>query len=187
MASQNEARVRVSIVENALGGGPVNWAGVHTTQPQSVWIQALDGAVGTMTNVVVSAPGYAPITIAVQVDPSGFVIGSPGADFATNTGAQNTQVALYAMHLQPGTLEAYSAGEVRGGLVVPLQVTSSNPAVGTITPQTVSAQNTGDGVFSNGGSAGFTIFDPKNSIVPEAARAAALRRAYTECGPTDSK
>ena len=162
VASQNEARVRVSSVENALGNGPVNRVGVSTNQPQSVWIQALDGAVGTTTNVVVSAPGYSSITIAVQVDPSGFVIGSPGADFATNTGATNTQVALYAMHLQPGTLEAYSIGEVRGGLVVPVQVTSSNPAVGTITPQTVSAQNTADGVLSNGGSAGVTAFDPNN-------------------------
>jgi hypothetical protein len=91
----------------------------------------------------------------VTVDPSGFVTTS--TDFLTTTTSSNEPVTIVAARLEPGTGRYLETQEVRGGITVQIPVTSSVPAVGTITTSPVFAQAVADGGVSN---AAVTEFDP---------------------------
>jgi hypothetical protein len=100
-----------------------------------------------------SAPGYATATATVTLSPSGFV--TFNGDFTTNSFALNTTLTILGAVLSPGTLTYAGSQPVRGGLTVNVPVTSSNPAVGTITTSPV--------VFTGGMSSQSTSFDPAGS------------------------
>lgn len=121
----------MSSSETAPGAGMIFVPNVSTTGANYFAVQGL--AEGGATTLTVSAPGYAPLTYTVEVDPSGFVIYQPSSDFTTNAIAANTAVRISAVRLVRGTNAYANYQEVRGGLTVPVPVTSSNTAVGVIT------------------------------------------------------
>ena len=92
------------------------------------YLQALAGT-GTV-DFEATAPGYAPDTSTVTLNPSGFVLNAN--NFSTNTFAANTQIRVDAVLLNPLNLRWVSTQELRGGLNASVTVTSSNTAVGTI-------------------------------------------------------
>jgi hypothetical protein len=125
---------RVSNSATVLGGTTIVLAGVASTTARPVFLQGL--LQGT-TQVTVSAPGYATNTQTITVDPSGFIINGPSA-INTNTFATNTNVQITAARLLPGTLAFQENETVRAGLTVPVTISSSNAAVGIITPNPLS-------------------------------------------------
>jgi hypothetical protein len=141
----NEAVALVSKTETVQGAKTITYENVATIGANYFAVQGL--AEGQGTTLTVSAPGYSPLVYTVEVDPSGFVMYQPGANFATTPFSANTTINLTAMRLVRGTNAYGSYQEVRGGLTVPVPVTSSNTAVGVITvsPVNVSAtQNNSD-------------------------------------------
>src|SRR5262249_33617773 len=101
-----------------------------------------------------SASGLGSSDNTVTLQPSGFVLSGPlgiGADFLTTTGAANADLTIMSALLDPaGNFQAEQA--VRGGLTVNVNVSSSNPSIGTITASPVT--------FSGGVGAAVTQFDP---------------------------
>ncbi len=153
----NEAVALVSASETGQGQKTIVFAGISGANQFRYF--ALQGLVqGQATTVTISAPGFAPLTYTVETDPSGFVIYQPPGDISTNAFATNTTINLSAVRLVRGTLAYGSFQEVRGGLTVPVTVTSSDTNVGVITvsPVDVSAtQNNNDSDFD-----ATTAFDP---------------------------
>lgn len=130
------------------------------------FLQALDSA-GTV-QYTVSAPGYVTRTATVSLVPSGFIVqclppgyveacresfATPGFidGFTTTTISPNTAVMVYAVFLDPATLKASGIETLRGGLSdFAVEVTSSNPAVGTVTTPSLtfkSAYSQGEAEF----------------------------------------
>ena len=128
------AIARVSDVATVLGGTTVVLANVGNTTSRTVFLQGL--LQGT-TQVTVSAPGYATSTQTITVDPSGFIINSPGL-INTTTFSANTNVQITAARFLPGTLTWQENEAVRAGLTVSVSLSSSNAAVGVITPNPLS-------------------------------------------------
>ena len=91
------------------------------------------------TTLSVSAAGYTSATGNVTVKPSGFVLYYSNNTLSTTTTSSPSNVYVYPAILNPGTRTVYTLGaEVSPGVassVTPLSVsvTSSSPAVGTIT------------------------------------------------------
>ena len=121
---------RLSDTATVLGGTTIVFPGVANATPRTLFLQGL--LQGT-TQVTVAAPGYATSTQTITVDPSGFIINSPSA-INTTTFSANTNVQIAAARLLPGTLAFQENETVRAGLTVPVTVTSSNAAIGVITP-----------------------------------------------------
>ncbi|MCK6372451.1 MAG: hypothetical protein L6Q83_14205, partial [Gammaproteobacteria bacterium] len=139
--------VAVTAVETAAGGASAAIANVANTNSRSFWLQGLQA--GQSAQVRFSAPGYNDATVAVEVDPSGFVFASWVNDFTTTSLASNTSLTIEAVRLSrdTGAVQDTSYQRVRGGLPAPVLVTveSANPAVGTVTP---SPQSFAAGVHS---------------------------------------
>jgi hypothetical protein len=114
---------------SVAGGTSVTFTNVTGTFVGQLYVQGR--AVGT-TTLTVEAAGYNDGTSQVTIDPSGFVLNMN--DITTNTFAANTTVRIDAARLNPATLAWVTTQELRGGLAanVPVPVTSSNTAVGTI-------------------------------------------------------
>ena len=96
-------------------------------------IYAQGQSVGT-TTFSISAPGYTAGSVAVTVNPSGFVFdGSPA--ITTTTYALPTTESVYTAVLTPGTLAVQTLGlQLNPNLAnINLPVTSSNTKVGTVT------------------------------------------------------
>lgn len=148
--------VIVSRIETQAGGDVVATGNVSNTTLQQFWIQALGTGQGTTNTVTFSAPGYESLVVTVTIDPSAFVLRNQ--DFTTNTSASPTTLTLWAIRLNPTTLAYAEDQEVRGGIIVPVSVTSSNPAVGVITTSPIQAQATANGSHIN--QVGQTTFDP---------------------------
>jgi hypothetical protein len=153
VTSDNSSRARVANTETDLGTVAASIAGVDSTGYRFAWIHGI--GVGVPATVTFSAPGYQSTSIAVAVDPSGFVTTTP--DFLTTTTSSNESITIVAARLEPGTGRYVETQEVRGGLTVQVPVTSSAPGVGTITTSPVFAQAVADGAVS---SAAITEFDP---------------------------
>jgi hypothetical protein len=128
------AIARVSDSATVLGGTTVVLPNVANTTIRTVFLQGL--LQGT-TQVTLSAPGYATSTQTITVDPSGFIIDSPGL-INTTTFTANTTLRITASRLQPGTLAWQETEAVRAGLTVPVSLTSSNATVGIVTPNLLS-------------------------------------------------
>lgn len=148
IVSNDAAKVKFSTSAIAEGSGSItlNVEGGRTTT-QDFYVQGLASA-GSV-NYSATASGYGSATGTVTLTPSGFVVAGPfgtGADFFTTSGAENSDLTVYAARLTPA--RAYVEPQpVRGGLSVNVQVTSSNPSVGTITTSPV---NFTGGISSRG-------------------------------------
>jgi hypothetical protein len=145
----------VSTSETAQGAGTITFENLSGMWAYFV-VQGL--AQGQATTLTVSAPGYAPLTYAVEVDPSGFVFFQPFGDFTTDAFAANTYLGIQSARLVRGTNAYASQQEVRGGLTVPVSVTSSNTGIGIISVTPLQMQAVADSVSN---SAGYTEFDPQ--------------------------
>jgi hypothetical protein len=99
----------------------------------------------------VQAPGYNDGLSDVTTQPSGFIINSPG-DFTTTVGAGNRTIQIGSARLDPTTKNFVQLQEIRGGLSVPVSVTSGTPGVGTITTSPVT--------LGSGSATVNTQFDP---------------------------
>jgi hypothetical protein len=94
-------------------------------------------ATGT-TTITLSAPGYQSSMITVTVDPSGFVIYSPG-NFSTTTTSADTSITLAPAILSPGVLTVLGYAELNPGLgTVNVPVGSTSPQIGTVSPTSLS-------------------------------------------------
>lgn len=103
------------------------------------------------TSLTISAPGYETMVKAITVDPSGFVIYSPG-NITTNTTAGNTELNIRPAKLNPVNFTYTTAQNLRGGLSVSVDVVSSNAGVGVITASPL--------IFDSNTSSAKTQFDP---------------------------
>jgi hypothetical protein len=130
------------------GGETVTFTNVTSTNVGTIYVQGR--SIGA-ANLVAEGAGYATATTTVDVEPSGFIINSPGS-FTTSSGAANTAIQITPARLNPVTLNWAGNQAVRGGLTVNVPVTSSNPAIGTLTPGTL--------VFGPSATFANTSFDP---------------------------
>ena len=147
-----EGITSITKVQTAAGSNTVTFTGVTSTFVGNIWVQGL--ALGS-AQLRATAANYNLGTANVTVTPSGFQIWAPGIvqSFTTNTFAPNTGITLASWRLA-SNLSASAEQEVRGGLTVNIPVTSSLPAVGTITSSPV--------VFAGGtGTRKSTGFDPQ--------------------------
>jgi hypothetical protein len=119
------------------------------------YLQAL-GDSGTATYTA-SAPGYSPRTGTMTMAPSGVIIAGPlgfGFPMPTNLNAGPQQVSLFTARLGPNNAPV-EAQALAGGLSLSVQLTNSNPAVGTVvSPATIA------GGFGTEGNPAQTPFTP---------------------------
>ncbi|HKE42925.1 MAG TPA: Calx-beta domain-containing protein [Steroidobacteraceae bacterium] len=141
---------RLSDTATVLGGATVVFPNVTTTAARTLTVQ---GLLQGSTTLTISAPGYTTVNTTVTVDPSGFIINSPGA-INTNTFATNTGMTITPARLTPGSLTFAANQAVRAGLAAPVSVavTSSDPNVGSITVSPVT--------FAANATTASTAFDP---------------------------
>ncbi len=138
--SDDPARLLFSLNRLAAGSGsvtvPVNAGSEYPAQP--VYYQAL-AATGTSTYSV-TAPGYKKTTGTVNLTPSGLAFSEPSgyltSTFATTLQEGEQQLGVRPIQLAAGTLNFAGYQELRGGLVLPVELKSSDPLVGTV-PATV--------------------------------------------------
>jgi hypothetical protein len=130
VTSNDTSKVTLSTSPIAVGAGSLSFTNTSTTSAFAYYIQG--HATGT-TTLTLSAPGYSNATVNVTVDPSGFVIYSPG-NFSTTTFSTATSLTLAPAILTPGSLTVLGYATLSPGVGSPsITVTSSNPAVGTVT------------------------------------------------------
>jgi uncharacterized repeat protein (TIGR01451 family) len=127
-------------------------AGASSTP--AFFVQALAGT-GTVP-VITSAPGFTTHTATITLQPSGFIINSPGA-ITTTSGSANTNIQVTSAVLNPANLNWINNQALRGGIApVSVTVTSTDltggPGVGSITTSPL--------VFNGGDLAKNTAFDP---------------------------
>jgi HSP20 family molecular chaperone IbpA len=130
VTSNDTSKVTLSTGPTLMGTGSLSYTNTSTTSAFTYYIQG--HATGT-TTLTLSAPGYSNATINITVDPSGFVIYSPG-NFSTTTFSTSTSLTLAPAILTPGSLTVLGYASLSPGAGSPsITVTSSNPAVGTVT------------------------------------------------------
>ena len=135
IASNNPAQLLLSKDGVSAGQASISLvikAGFNRTPPFYVYALVNNGS-ATYTATV---PGFGAANGTVNFAPSGFVLSGPfglGADFSTTTGspqsANGLEVQSYRLD-SSGNINALEA--VAGGLSVNLNITSSQPAIGTI-------------------------------------------------------
>ncbi len=138
LTSDDPARLLFSLDRLAAGSSSVtvtvNAGSEYSAQP--VYFQAL-AAAGTSTYSV-TAPGYKKTTGTVNLTPSGLAFTEPSyigyirSTFATTLQAGEQQLGVRPIRLAAGTLNFGDYQELRGGLVLPVELTSSDPSVGTV-------------------------------------------------------
>jgi hypothetical protein len=151
--SSNGAVLAVTDVENQTGSASDSVSDVNNTATRNFWIQGLQS--GSTGSVTFSAPGYQPTTLNVAVDPSGFV--TTTSDFSVSASGVDRAIVVQAARLDSSSLLYQESQEVRGGLVVGVEITSSATGVGTISDSPIFVQAIADGIVSE---AGRTLFDP---------------------------
>jgi hypothetical protein len=150
--SNNSAVATITTNDKVAGGTTLSFPNVSGIPVGTIYVQGRSLGSTTLT---IQAPGYTDGTASVTVDPSGYIINTPGGDFSTTTLSANTTVQIISGRLHPTTLN-YQAGQpVRGGLSVSVAVTSSNPAVGPITTSPLT--------FNGGDGSATTEFDPQTA------------------------
>ncbi len=139
ITSGDPARVLLSNTAGAAGSPSIIvTVGAGTTSLPSFYVQSLDDN-GTV-DITATAPGYGPGTATVTLQPSGFIIWSPGV-INTVTGVGTTNVQVRPARLNPLTMNYTDTQSVRGGLSVDVDVLSSLPSVGDMTVNPVTFQN----------------------------------------------
>ncbi len=150
LTSQDPTKVLLST--NATGAGSasiVRFVGAGSRSVPTFYVQALDAS-GTV-EVTASAPDYTEGSFTVTLNPSGFAVQSPSVINTTRL-SNNTGINVRPFRLQPTTLARSQSQPIRGGLTVNVDVTSSDPSVGVVTPVPV--------VFGPNISSANTAFDP---------------------------
>ncbi len=140
--------VLISTSRTEVGSTSVTFTGVGNTSSRTLYVQGLED--GAMTTLTARAAGFNDGQSTVTVMPSGFHLTTP--DFTTTTTASNTGITVGLYRLQEnGSLS--TTQELRPGMTVEVPVTSSDPAVGSITISPL--------VFTGaGGSSRATQFNP---------------------------
>ena len=129
ITSADQTIVRVSTSSTVAGSQAIAFNGVPSTGALSYFVQGQ--AVGS-TTITVSAPGFQNLVIPVTVDPSGFVIYTPG-NFTTTAGAAATSISVYAAVLNPGLLTVAGYASLNPGIgTVSVPVGSTSPQIGSI-------------------------------------------------------
>jgi hypothetical protein len=153
ITSSDPAKVLLSTTANGAGSASITLdvpAGRVFTQ--DFYIQGLDS--GGVVSYSATAAGYGTASATVTLTPSAMYLFTPfgrGANFFTTSGALNSDLIVTVARLTPG-LDFAEVQQLRGGFSTNVTVTSSNPAIGTITtsPVTIAGPN----------STGNTQFDP---------------------------
>ena len=132
VTSGDPTRLVVAAREGFTGSGSIDLAIPEGTTSVTVYAQALAGSGAVALNA--GAPNYAPGSGAITLTPSGFVFigpNGPVANFSVDQGV-DTAIPVSAARLD-SSLNFVAVQQVRAGLSVGVNLTSSNPAVGTIT------------------------------------------------------
>ena len=150
--SLNPSAVILSESPTGIGSASITLqASSGSSATPSFYVQALTDT-GT-AQIETSAPAFATDTSTVTLSPSGFIINSPG-NFSTNSFATNTSIQITSARLTP-TLSFVVNQPLRGGITADVEVTSSNPTVGSITASPLH--------FASGAGVASTAFDPSQS------------------------
>ena len=129
IASGSTALLSASRTE--VGTTSITFTAVANTNSQIFYVQGLE--LGS-TTITAQAAGYNDRQTSVTVRPSGFHLAS--SDFSTTTFSANRNITIQSFRLtDSGAITNFSSDrqEIRAGLTVPVPVTSSQPAVGSIT------------------------------------------------------
>ncbi|MEN6521880.1 MAG: hypothetical protein ABFD46_12110 [Armatimonadota bacterium] len=130
------------------GSSSVIFSSVGNTNSKQFYVQGR--GLGT-TTLTISVPGYSPVEKTITVNPSGFVIYSPGS-FTTNVGAVSSSLDIRPARLDPSNFTYSAAQQLRGGLTVNVEVVSSNTSIGVITISPLT--------FDSNGNSAVTKFTP---------------------------
>jgi uncharacterized repeat protein (TIGR01451 family) len=155
LTSGDATKLRLSTSATTLGTGQITvTVNAGSASSPIFYYQALDGT-GTVT-VTATAAGYANGLATVTLQPSGFIVNTPGS-INTTTLSNNTNIVITPARLNPTTLAWITNQLLRGGLApVTVTVTSTDqtggPNVGAVTPGSV--------VFNPGDSVQVLAFDP---------------------------
>ena len=120
----------------AVGTGQLQTTITAGTESIATYAQALGGA--GAVSITASAAGYTAGSGSVTLAPSGFVLSGPagiGAAFSTFQGVQTTLTVFAAKLDSSGVL--VQPQQVRGGLTVNVPISSSAPAIGTVSTSSV--------------------------------------------------
>ncbi len=149
VTSNNPAVAVVSASPTVAGSASITFPNLVAPGGQTYYVQGI--SVGT-TTLTVSALAFTSSTVAITVDPSGFIIYSPGS-ISTTTFAAPTSITFVPAILTPGSL-AYMTNSTVIPQVSPVSVpfTSSNTASRTITTSPI--------VFTAGMTTATTTFQP---------------------------
>jgi hypothetical protein len=129
VTSNATATATITTTQTAAGGVmPLTFNSVSGTSVATIFVQGLGLGSTTLT---VHATGYTDGTGQVTVDPSGFTTNA--GNFSTTVSSPNTTIPVTPARLHPTTLNWQETQALRGGLSVPVAVTSPDAAVGTIT------------------------------------------------------
>ena len=132
----------VSSSATILGGATATITNIVNTSANTYYIQGVN--VGSAT-ITVAVAGYTNATVSVTVDPSGFVIFSPGS-IATTTLSADSTFNIDPAILNPADNSVIGYGNLNPGSNVNLAVTSGTTATGTIvtSPITFVANDSGE-------------------------------------------
>jgi hypothetical protein len=148
------AVVKLSTSATASGSASITYSNVITATSFTFYVQGVSLGTATLT---VNSPGYNQATINVTVDPSGFVIYSPGNSFSTTTFSTPTGVVVRPAILNPGSLTLNNYGQLSPvGGPVNVAVTSTSTTTGVSTVGTVVSPLT----FNGGDSSQTSNFQP---------------------------
>lgn len=126
--NDNPTVLQLSFNNMVMGtGSTVTLPNVSDYFTKVLYLQGLQEGTATLT---ISAPGYATATVPVTVKPSGLVM---SGDFSTTTFSAPTSKGIIAYPLDPTTHNPGNATPLNPGTSVSVSLTSSNPAVGTVT------------------------------------------------------
>ena len=134
ITSSNPSVATLSTSATTTGTATLNYTGVSSTSAMSYYIQGLTTGTSTIT---ISAPGFTSTTVSVTVDPSGFVIYSPG-NFSTTTTSADTSITIAPAILNPGVLTVLGYAALNPGIgTVTVPVGSTSPQIGTVSPTSI--------------------------------------------------
>ena len=130
--SSDAARLAVSPNERAAGSGSATFRGVSST----FWVQAL--AAEGMATITVSAPGFEPARLTVNLRPSGFAFQNPTGSITITSVSPPRRMTVAPAWLQTGTLE-FGEFQQLAPMPAALQLTlaNSDPRVGTLSQNTI--------------------------------------------------
>ena len=115
------------------GATSLTFENVSGTNVGTIYVQGR--SLGS-TVITVQAAGYNDGSSSVRVDPSGFAILTNS--FSVNAQAQNQNISIRSSRLDPATLNWAAEQALRGGLMVDVALTNSNPVAGTIVTNPIS-------------------------------------------------